>query len=457
MRGRPWTERRTVVEGVEGDARARGSEAEGKEPQRLAAEGRGMEQAASHFGVYVHYPLCRRRCGYCDFAVVEQRDFPAAAYTDQVCSELQARADDYRAGTLRTIYFGGGTPSLWPVEQIARVLAAIRGSFRLASALEVTLEANPGTLDAARLRAWRSAGVNRLSLGLQSLDDAMLRTLGRDHDAAEARAALRAARDAGFDNLSCDLICGVGGQTVAHHLEQIALLTALAPEHISLYALTLARGSTLWRAGLRPAEEDRAADLLERGREALAAAGYPQYEVSNFGPVERRSRHNALVWAGRPYLGLGAAAHSLQRVGPRHLRLINPPSSRYLGARCLPAGAQGSPAVAQVAGARVRLLEPETARFEVMLLGLRTVDGVTRAAYRAYFGADPLDDFSGPLQELEGLGLVRIDDARVAPTAQGIWFADELALRLLRPARAARADRRTPARRGRRVGKLGAE
>ncbi|MBK6846670.1 MAG: radical SAM family heme chaperone HemW [Proteobacteria bacterium] len=404
-------------------------------------------QTSSDFGVYVHYPLCRRRCGYCDFAVVEQPDFPAAAYTDRVCSELRARADDYRDGTLRTIYFGGGTPSLWPVDQLARVIDAISASFSLAPRVEVTLEANPGTLDAASLRAWRRAGINRLSLGVQALDDALLRQLGRDHDAAEARAALRCAREAGFDNLSCDLICGVGGQTVAQHLDQLALLAALEPAHVSLYALTLSRGSALWRAGLRPAEEDTGAELLERGREALEAAGYPQYEVSNFAPPERRSRHNALVWAGRPYLGLGAAAHSLQLFGSRQVRVINPPSSRYLGAGCAPAGATGAatlaqPTVTHLAGARVRLLEPETARFEVMLLGLRTVDGVGRAAYQARFGSDARSDFAASLQELERLGLVRSDRERIAPTARGIWFADELALRLLRPAPRAGGGRR---------------
>lgn len=392
---------------------------------------------SSDFGVYVHYPLCRRRCGYCDFPVVEQQDFPAVAYSDQVCRELEARAPDYAGGTLRTIYFGGGTPSLWPVEQLARVIEAIAASLGGASAPEVTLEANPGTIDLPRLAAWRRAGVNRLSLGLQSLDDALLQRLGRDHDAAAARAALHAAREAGFANISCDLICGVEGQSVAHHLGQIAALAALAPDHVSLYALTLSRGSALWRAGLRPLADDAAAELLEQGRAALAGVGYPQYEVSNYAPAARRSRHNALVWAGRPYLGLGAAAHSLRLCASRQLRVINPPSSRYLGATPVRTVGLGAEALSHLGGARVRLLDAATARFELMLLGLRTVDGVDRAAYAARFGRDPQLDFGAPLTELERLGLISRDAERIAPTARGIWFADELALRLLRTAGAA--------------------
>lgn len=376
------------------------------------------------FALYVHYPLCRERCGYCDFPVVTARDFPNRRYTDAVLQELDAREAGYRGRRLASVFFGGGTPSLWPPDMVAEVIAAARRTFRCSAALEVTLEANPANLGASLLEALLQAGVNRLSLGVQSFDDATLRRLTRDHTALEARQAVARAREVGFESVSCDLIIGLAGQTSEMISAELGELARVAPDHVSLYSLTLASGSRLYRAGARQVSDDLAAEMLELGRERLEREGWPQYEVSNYASEAHRSIHNLRVWQGCPYLGLGAAAHSLWIDGAAHVRIINPPFSRYLQARPVP----GHPA--QLSGARRRALAPETARFEFMMLGLRTSDGVSRVAYARRFGCDPLVDHGPSFERLRAWGLVSIDQTRIRPTRRGIWFADELACRI---------------------------
>jgi oxygen-independent coproporphyrinogen-3 oxidase len=372
------------------------------------------------FGVYIHVPFCLRRCGYCDFAssAIDPGRIPHRRYVDALLTELGARAADHEELELSTIYLGGGTPTLLAVAELGRILGAIRTRFRPASTeLEVTIEANPGTVDGARLAGLRAVGVNRLSLGVQSLDDRCLQLLGRIHDAAAARAAVREARAAGFARLSCDLIFGLPGQTLAHHLDQLRRLLELGPDHVSAYALSLSPESPLSRAGLEPAGDDLQAEMMEAGRELLESAGLPQYEVSSFAPPLERSRHNALCWSGHPYLGLGASAHSMLIRGAETLRIANPPIDRYLAA---PTGAASLERVAEKAS-----------RNELLFLGLRTTDGVDRAFYAARFGADPLAHVGRAIRELAALGLLTVGETRIAPTRRGIWFADELALRLL--------------------------
>lgn len=382
------------------------------------------EASERSFGIYVHYPLCVRRCGYCDFPTVVDAAFPQRAYADKVLEEARIRAADYTGLVASSLYFGGGTPSLWPPNEVERVIKGIGELVQPCGELEVTLEANPETVEEGLLRRYRDAGVNRLSLGIQSLDDGVLRRLGRDHSADDARRTVDAARQAGFGNVSCDLIVGVGSQTSQQVVEEAERLASLGPQHVSLYSLTLARAAPLRRAGVRPAEDDRMARLLEAGRESLESLGLGQYEVSNFALSGRHSRHNWLIWQGGAYLGLGATAHSLWFCGDRTVRQINPPTRRYLadGPRV------GRPG--HMAQARVRDLPVETARFETMMLGLRTVAGVDRAAYVQRFGSDPLTHFASGLGKARDLGLVQLGDDRIAPTRRGIWFADEVALLL---------------------------
>jgi oxygen-independent coproporphyrinogen-3 oxidase len=379
-------------------------------------------------GVYIHVPFCLRRCGYCDFAssATAASEIPHRAYAAAVVRELELRAGDHPGLELASIYLGGGTPSLLAVGAIGEMLDAIRGRLAASPALEITIEANPGTVDERRLSALRALGVNRLSLGVQSLDDRSLALLGRIHDAAAARAAIRAARAAGFTRLSCDVIFGLPGQTLAHHLAQLRALCELAPDHVSAYGLSLSPGSALSRAGLQPAADELQAEMMEAGRALLEEAGLPQYEVSSFAPESERSRHNLLCWSGRPYLGLGASAHSMVQDGAETLRIANPPLSRYLEAAPSPGAVP-----ARLEGAVLERVGEASSRFELLFLGLRTVDGVDREHYAARFGADPLAHFGPALRELEAQGLLSLANGRLAPTRRGIWFADELALRLL--------------------------
>lgn len=378
------------------------------------------------FGIYLHYPLCVRRCGYCDFATVQLDDFPQAVYADALLAEARARWVSYAAWELRTIYVGGGSPSLWPAEQLRRV---VDGLFELTGGsregVEVTVEINPGDLDAAQLAALRAAGVTRLSIGMQSLDDGALKQLTRTHDAARARQAYLDARRAGFDNISCDQICGLPGETAHEHLARLQALIALAPEHVSLYTLTLSRGSELYRRGERQRDDDTLAELLELGRETLEAAGYEQYEVSNYARAGALSHHNSLVWQALPYLGLGASAHSLLVCGDEHLHLANPPFPHYRQASC-----GGDPP--HVDGAALQRSDPQLARLELLLLGLRTTAGVSLARYRARFGSDATADHAEALQRLSAWGLLEQAGGRLRPTRRGIWFADELASQLAR-------------------------
>ena len=270
-------------------------------------------------GVYVHFPYCGVHCPYCDFAVEVAAQIPHDEYADAVVAEIAARRGWFAGTTgLTSIYFGGGTPGLWRPDALGRVLAAARAAFGdpEPAALEITVEANPGETDAAHLRALRAAGVNRLSLGLQALDDRLLRALGRNHDAAAGPAAIAAARAAGFDNISIDLMFGVPGQSQDDWKRSIDAALALGPEHVSAYALTIERGTpfgSLARAGRLPRPDDEAtAEMFTWAGAAFAAAGLVQYEISSYARAGRRARHNGLYWSGAPYLGVGASASSFR-------------------------------------------------------------------------------------------------------------------------------------------------
>ena len=380
------------------------------------------------FTVYIHLPFCRRRCGYCSFPTTAPRRIPHQRYADAVLSELAARAAQYRRWPLRAVHLGGGTPSLWRADQLARVLDAVRRTFGRPADLELTVECNPTNLSSRHLRQLREAGVNRLSLGVQSLDDAALRLLGRAHSARQARQALERARRVGFDNLGCDLLVGLPDQSLEQHLAQLEQAVSIGLEHLSIYGLTLEPQSPMARAGLRPADDDTVGQLLRQGRQVLAAAGYEQYEVSNHARPGRASRHNSLLWRGQPYLGLGAHAHSMLPHGAVTVRRANPPLQRYLQLwRSAPAASMPPPH-----GAVEEQVNPARSRMELLMLGLRTTAGVDRAAYRARFGAD-VDQRPAArelLRQLQTAGMVRLEPGHLRPTAEGIWYADELALRL---------------------------
>lgn len=261
--------------------------------------------------LYVHVPFCQRRCSYCDFSIAVRKTIPAGEYVQAILAE----ASRLEIGGLGTLYFGGGTPSLLPAEAIAALMHDLAQQFRIPhSALEVTLEANPEDVTESNARAWIRAGVNRVSLGAQSFDDRVLRWMHRSHDAARIGAAVRTLRAAGIDNISLDLIFGLPAELERDWSRDLDSACSLLPAHLSLYGLTVEPRTPLdrWisRGATQPPDDARYAEEYLEAHERLPVAGYRFYEVSNAAREGFASRHNSAYWSGRPYLGLGPAAHS---------------------------------------------------------------------------------------------------------------------------------------------------
>jgi oxygen-independent coproporphyrinogen-3 oxidase len=369
----------------------------------------------SGFAVYFHIPFCVQRCRYCDF-------FSSAGMRKFIPPYVAALAREARfagwAGDKPqavSVYFGGGTPSLLTPVHVERILDAVRQSFAMLEEVEITLELNPGTVDRVKLKGYRAAGVNRLSLGMQSADAAELHMLGRVHTDAETNQAYGDARRAGFANISLDLIFGLPGQTQTVWRKSLDRALNMAPEHISLYALTIERGTELARQvrrGALPApEEDVSAEMYELAEEQLTLAGYRHYEISNWaknGPRREAgrfpkyaSRHNLQYWLNLPYLGLGAGAHGC--AGGR--RYANIRSVEKYIARMRSGRSLRFPLTAAATQSHIRSREEEMR--ETMWLGLRLTEaGVDRAEYRERFGEDFYHRFRKEIEESISDGLL---------------------------------------------------
>ena len=264
-------------------------------------------------GIYFHIPFCRRQCVYCNFfSVADLR--PRERMVEAMAAELSFRAPGWKDRQLRTVYFGGGTPSLLPVRDIAFLLERTARCFSLSPQAEITLEANPEDITEEKAREWRSVGINRLSVGVQSFDDAALAFMGRRHSGSEAVRAVEILSQAGFSRISLDLIYGVPGRSDAVLGRELETAVGLGVEHISAYALTREAG-TAWDVGIArgrmpAADDEMASRQYFQVVDALERAGYSRYEVSNFARSGARSRHNSAYWSGEPYLGIGPSAHS---------------------------------------------------------------------------------------------------------------------------------------------------
>ncbi len=378
---------------------------------------------ATGAALYVHVPFCRLVCAYCDFVTVGGRSDDIPRYVEALHRELALRPAE---GALSTVYLGGGTPSLLPPAAVDRLLRAAKDRWRQhAAAPEVTLEANPSERERPDWAELRAAGVNRISLGVQSLDDRDLAGLARGHSAAEARSAYHEARRAGFENVSLDLIYGIPGQTAERWRRVLRSAVALEPDHLSLYALSLVLAPDEWAAPPRPGalawrrrlaarqDDGLAADQYRLAEELLDAAGYVHYELSSWARPGRESAHNGAYWARRPYTGIGAGAHSYDGATRSwNLRDLD----AYLAATeagRLPI--EGS-----------EQLDPATAAFEAIALGLRRIDGVSRAAYAAEFGVDPVQRHGEAVEDRAAAGLLEVDGDRMRLTPAGRLLANEV-------------------------------
>ncbi|MGQ9489349.1 MAG: radical SAM family heme chaperone HemW [Anaerolineae bacterium] len=400
--------------------------------------------------LYLHIPFCAVRCAYCDFNTYAGLEALYGPFAAALATEIR------RAGAVRgrpavsTIFIGGGTPTVLPPTLLAQVLDACREAFVVAPDAEITSEANPGTVDQGRFLALRAMGVNRLSMGVQSFDDAELHWLGRIHNATEAEAAFHVARAAGFANINLDFIFGLPGQEPATWARTLERAICLGPEHLSLYSLTVEPGTPLFdrvRRGLVPApDDDRAADLYELACERLAEAGYDQYEISNwakrigesanqrigesahvggdYSPLAIRHspfacRHNLVYWHREPYLGFGPGAHSFD--GQRRWWNVKP-VPEYI--RRMAAGR--SPERAGEA------IDRRTALGEFMMLGLRLVQqGVTEARFRAQFGVGLDEVFAEQIGRLVAQGLLERLPDRVRLTQKGRLLANRVCAEFL--------------------------
>lgn len=359
-------------------------------------------------GVYVHVPFCERVCPYCDFAVVAARRLSPeveARYVDALLRELAARGPDFGGRRLASLYFGGGTPSLLEPSSIAALVDAVADAFPGRSGsegIEVTLELNPSTSELARLPDFRRAGIDRLSIGVQSFQDAQLKQLGRAHRVGIVRETLGAVRDAGFENVSLDLMFALPGQTLELLDRDLEEIVAARPEHVSTYELTFEPDTPFGRAraaGRMPGcEEDMAVEMIGRVERRLEASGYERYEISSYARPGRRARHNARYWQRDAVLGLGMGAHSFEgrsAAAPHGARRANP---RRLDAWL--AAVSSEPARAGV----VERLSTATARGEAVFLALRQREGLAAARFEAEFGGPPRAFFGTAIDQAVELG-----------------------------------------------------
>jgi len=406
-----------------GGAVAAGGTAVAEDPLDVRGDG-GVDRRP---GLYVHVPFCSRVCPYCDFSVVRERHPLRAGFVDAVLREAEGwrsrRGPAPLGGAFGTVYFGGGTPSALADKELAALVEGLGRRLNLAGDAVWSMEANPEDVSRERLETWAGLGFSHLSLGLQSLDDRALSFLGRWHTAREGIRACEAAVASSVANVSFDLIYGFDRLGEDGWQRVLDRATALGPDHLSCYELTVHRGTAFGRlrdrGDLRLPGEDHRGDLFVATVERLAVSGYRLYEVSNFATRDdARSPHNRKYWSGIPYLGLGPSAHSFDGVR----RWWNHRLLREWGARI---ARGGDP----VAGAED--LTSEQRRLEYLLTRLRTVEGFDLADYRQFFGRDFGELRPEALEHLQEQGLLRCTDRRISPTVRGLAVADALVLELV--------------------------
>lgn len=374
-------------------------------------------QQKSPLAVYLHVPFCQQKCAYCDFASFSGREAIWRRYFDALQEEIAGWRDELRVREARSIFFGGGTPSIVPAEYIAETLESLRAQIAFAPDVEITLEANPGTVTMEKLRAYRRAGVNRLSVGVQSFDDGLLKFLGRIHTAAQAREAVYLAREAGFDNLSIDLMYALPGQSMNQWRDTLNAAAILPVGHISAYSLIVEEGTPMHRwvreGRVAVADDDTVNEMQRMAAHLLAAHGFARYEISNYARSGCESRHNITYWQGGEYLGLGSAAHSLLN----NTRFCNPPEpERYIaGERMLDRCERSI----------------QDCREEMLMLSTRMVQGLNLALWRERFGDDLLETKAKAIRKLESYGLIEIENGYLHLTAPGLELQDSVVLELL--------------------------
>ncbi len=388
--------------------------------------------ASSSISLYVHIPFCETKCPYCDFNTYAAIEPLMPAYVSALRAEIALWGRLLDSPHVDTVFFGGGTPSYLPADDIRSVMQTIRDAFTLAPDAEVTLEANPGDFSARKLAAYLDCGINRLSIGVQSFDDSLLRTLGRRHTAADAAHAYRQAADAGFDNISIDLMYGLPYQRIEQWQSTLAKTLEITPPHISMYCLTLEGGTPMeqWveQGSMPTPDADIAADMYLMAQDEMRRAGYRHYEISNWSMPNMRSRHNLTYWRNMPYLGVGPGAHSY--LAQCRFSAIKSPREYTRRMQAVPAAACDSPIRAKIASVPVvndiERIDTTLEMAETMMLGLRLDDGIDIADFTERFGAPPSQFYADAITELERMELLHTQDDALRLTHRGRMMGNEV-------------------------------
>ena len=386
----------------------------------------------SPVGIYIHIPFCERKCTYCNFNTTDFFEEQAGRYIEAVTREILYRGENLmqRSGDraqVDTIYFGGGTPSIVDAGQLAKLIVTCRAAFDVAWDSEVTIEVNPATLSREKVDQWLSAGINRASVGVQSFIDRELVSLSRTHSASDARRTIDLLREAGFRNISLDLIAGLPEQDLADWEFNLGEALAISPEHLSLYMLDLKEGTQLvaqLKRGVRPQpDDDLAAEMYRMISVATQAAGYEHYEISNFARVAGgdasegispfRSKHNSKYWTGAVFYGLGCGAHSYDR------------SARWFNVLRTETYIDRIATYGNAIAERNELTEADRAA-DALFMGLRLKEGVSLAAFRSEYGVDVIERYGSELPRLAEAGLIEIGGGRLTLTAVGRLLSNEV-------------------------------
>ena len=377
-------------------------------------------------GIYIHIPFCRSRCSYCDFATGLYEPERAEQYTEALIREIFLWQELPLPQTIDTIYFGGGTPSLLPANQLERILNAVASRFIIRTGTEITIEINPGLAGASAtaaasqeaFKSFRRLGIDRASFGAQTFNDRELARLGRSHTAEDTRQTFRSLREAGFENISFDMIAGLPEQTLEGWDWNLEQAFALRPEHLSFYLLEVHEGTPLAehiRRGIQPSpDEDLAVLMYERMLERAVAADYEHYEISNLARPGYQSRHNLKYWSGAPYYGFGCSAHSYDGRSRRWANERDP-------ARYTQLITNGQSIITQ----RTELSEPQ-AFSESIFLGLRLMQGISIQALQEQFGVDIRTEHQEDLDRFHQAGLLEIDGDLIKLTRQGALLSNEV-------------------------------
>ena len=376
-------------------------------------------------GIYIHIPFCAKKCRYCDFvSFAGIKD--TSAYTAALISEMRIFAPLVKGRHFETVYIGGGTPTVMPQGIISRILSEAGKLFDISGDAEISIECNPESVTEEKLSEYRSAGINRLSIGLQSADNEVLKAVGRIHTAERFLEAYNTAEKCGFTNINADIMHGLPKQTLSSYLDTIGFLGKLRPTHISSYSLILEEGTPLYNDIAEGREEapdsDLAADMEDAGFDALAALGYERYEISNFAKPGFECRHNLNYWNNGEYLGLGLNSHSAMRINNKWMRWANKSDlSDYIID-----AANGRLPVAET-----KEIPREEEMFENVMLELRKTAGLDRKAFEARFGIDPVTNYASAVSEAILEGNMVCDENTVKLTKKGLDFQNEVLLKFM--------------------------